>query len=250
MPAFLIDESGDAPVGRVLHPRCDRRLGDARCGVDVAAPAFSAEAVVDAAADWHERATPAARRAGLALEPAFGPEVFGYEHDLFLQRYLAGYLGRPAAEVRRAARELRAVAARLAAAPPMLLHRDLQSANILFHRGRPHFIDFQGMRFGPAMYDLASLLCDPYVELPDGVRPALLARYAARRPAAGSELELFWPAAVQRLCQALGAYARLGALPGAQRFLAHIPPAVARLREAVARSGLRLPTLAALRSRP
>ena len=45
-----LTEALNAPVGRVLHPRCDRRLGDARCGVDVAAPAFSVEAVVGAAA--------------------------------------------------------------------------------------------------------------------------------------------------------------------------------------------------------
>ncbi len=200
--------------------------------------------VIAAVADWHERATLAARRCGLALEPAFGPEVFRYERDLFLHRFLAGHLGRPAAEVRRAAAELRGIAERLSSSAPTLLHRDLQSANILFHRGRPYFIDFQGMRFGPTMYDLASLLCDPYVEIPAVVRAQLLERYLARRPAAQAELDLFWPAAIQRLCQALGAYARMGALPGARRFLSHIPAAASRLREAIARSGLRLPALA------
>lgn len=207
------------------------------------------EATIDAIADWHGRAARAARRERLSLEPAFGPEVFGYEHDLFLRRFLAEHLDWPEAARRRAARELREVAARLSAAPHVLLHRDLQSANILIFQGRPHFIDFQGMRFGPAMYDLASLLCDPYVEKLEVWREHLLDRYFLRRPAARDERALFWPAAVQRLCQALGAYARLGALPGAKRFLAYIPAAATRLREAVANSGLRLPTLAAAAER-
>ena len=41
-------------------------------------------------------------------------------------------------------------------------------------RKHPCFIDFQGMRFGPAAYDLASLLCDPYVELPTAYLPKIV----------------------------------------------------------------------------
>lgn len=242
------------PAPRVLADAPDERftlfedLGDRDlCAIArEAAPARVRrlyEATMDAVADWHERATRAALRGRLSLEPAFGPDVFGYEHDLFLRRFLAEYLGWPEAQRRRAARELREVAQRLSAATHVLLHRDLQSANVLIYRGRPHFIDFQGMRFGPAMYDLASLLCDPYVRGLERWREALLDRYCARRPAARHERELFWPAAVQRLCQALGAYARLGALPGGARFLEHIPAGAARLREAIAESGLRLPML-------
>lgn len=39
------------PIGRAYLPTCDAELGDARCGVDVDAPAFGAEARVIAAAD-------------------------------------------------------------------------------------------------------------------------------------------------------------------------------------------------------
>src|SRR5690606_4636718 len=39
------------PQGRIYQALCDARLGDARCGVDIEAPAFRAEAVVLAVED-------------------------------------------------------------------------------------------------------------------------------------------------------------------------------------------------------
>ncbi len=45
------------------------------------------------------------------------------------------------------------------------LHRDFQSRNIMIQQEKAGFIDFQGGRFGPLAYDLASLLIDPYVNL-------------------------------------------------------------------------------------
>jgi aminoglycoside/choline kinase family phosphotransferase len=129
-------------------------------------------------------------------------------------------------------------------APRVVVHRDFQSSNVLCRRGRIALIDFQGMRPGPAAYDLASLLCDPYVQLTPAVRPRLLARYAALCPAQGESVKaLFAWAAVQRLAQALGAYGRLAGL-GHRQFVAFIAPAAVTLEEMAAACGL--PALAAL----
>ena len=53
------------------------------------------------------------------------------------------------------------------------IHRDFQSRNIMILGDRHYLIDFQGARKGPIQYDLASLLIDPYVELPDTIQTIL-----------------------------------------------------------------------------
>ncbi len=70
------------------------------------------------------------------------------------------------------------VAERAAQIPAdFFLHRDFQSRNIMLHEEMVCFIDFQGGRLGPLAYDLASLLIDPYVELPPDFQEELLAEY-------------------------------------------------------------------------
>ena len=126
------------------------------------------------------------------------------------------------------------VRAILLASPYTLIHRDMQSTNILYRGNTPCFIDFQGMRFGPAAYDLASLLCDPYVELPTAYLPKLLTYYNRHLPSERRIMEnVFWHAAVERLAQALGAYGRLGAEPATRRFLRFIPPALRQMGTAL-----------------
>ncbi|HYR03646.1 MAG TPA: phosphotransferase, partial [Syntrophobacteria bacterium] len=51
--------------------------------------------------------------------------------------------------------------------PSFFLHRDFQSRNLMVKEGRLYVIDFQGSRKGPSQYDLAALLLDPYVQLPE-----------------------------------------------------------------------------------
>ena len=55
-----------------------------------------------------------------------------------------------------------------------LIHRDCQSRNIMVKEDRFYFIDFQGARPGPVQYDLASLLIDPYVALPNELQERML----------------------------------------------------------------------------
>jgi hypothetical protein len=136
--------------------------------------------------------------------------------------------------------ELDRLAGRAAAAgAPYLLHRDYQSQNLKIHLGRVCVIDFQGARLGPAQYDLAALLLDPYADLPADLRRELLEHYlglfvARTREDRGRFLEHFPPIAAHRLMQALGAYACLGLRRGKPEFLAHIPAALRLLEETLA----------------
>lgn len=170
----------------------------------------------------------------LALEPAFGPALWQWEHDLFREYCLGTRFGLelPAA----AARELAEVAARLEREPKALVHRDFQSTNVLWRNDRFTIIDFQGMREGPAVYDLASLLYDPYVVLSADARRALAGLYGQRagRPGIAEVLPF---AAVQRLVQALGAFGRLASV-GQPQFGRYVLPALENLLSAADEAGL------------
>jgi aminoglycoside/choline kinase family phosphotransferase len=122
-----------------------------------------------------------------------------------------------------------------------LVHRDLQSQNVMIRDGEPFLIDFQGVRFGSPFYDLGSLLCDPYVSFSDNERHELLSFYYGLTK---GDLDWatfqgsFWEASAQRLMQALGAYGFLGLEKRIKAFLAHIPAGLRNLHRAAAMASL------------
>ena len=191
-------------------------------------------AVLAACLPLHTRGHAAARRARLPLCAPFDTALYAWELELFTAHYLRPIARIPEAEIRVVRRELACVAARLLCEPPALVHRDLQSTNVHLVRGKPAFIDFQGIRRGPAVYDVASLVGDPYVSLDEAMQGELVAWYAARLGRNSAEFEdAFWHATVQRLVQAIGAFGRLGARRETRRFATHIGPGLAMLRRAV-----------------
>ncbi len=122
-----------------------------------------------------------------------------------------------------------------AAGPWGLVHRDFQSRNIVMGSGGIGIVDFQGARLGPAQYDLASLLHDPYAGLPWSLRKRLMNRYIELRIAQGPLDEtLFrrgWPfVSASRVMQALGAYGFLCLERRKAFFAAYARPALATLR--------------------
>ncbi len=190
-------------------------------------------AILDIMVRWHAEGWRAACRANLPTMPPFRPALYQWERAYFAEHMLRKRCGLSVAEAAVLQRELAGVSRSLLRAPPVLVHRDLQSSNVLLHRGQPWLIDFQGLRKGAAVYDLASLLCDPYVALSPGLRIRLLDYYAGQSAYPALVRKTFWHGAVQRLAQALGAYARLGAQPGTAAFARHIPAAVRLMREAL-----------------
>ena len=157
------------------------------------------------------------------------------------------------------------------------IHRDYQSRNIMAPCVRSDqsadlqaafvVIDFQGARPGPPEYDLASLLCDPYVSLPDVVLSQLIAGFLSRKglitpeqvpeftadPAGttpynlqallsqewipGSWRDRFLANCANRLMQALGAFAKLGGKQEKPGFLEYIPTALGRLSAVLSARG-------------
>lgn len=167
------------------------------------------------------------------MELCFDERLYEWEQNYFLTHYVRDFLGRDVdSEALSEAREaLTALRQHLAALPRGLVHRDFQSQNVLIRDQGAWLIDYQGVRPGLAEYDLASLLLDPYVDLRDTERDALIEWYASH---AGRDLtalrETYLLCAAQRLMQALGAYANLSRNLNKPHFQQHIPVAAERLR--------------------
>src|SRR5438874_4145051 len=175
------------------------------------------------------------------LPAEFNAALYRWEQKYFFQNCLGRYFS--ISESRRkelaALPVLREIAKHLASLPRVLVHRDFQSQNIIIRNGQAYLIDFQGMRPGLPHYDLASLLYDPYVDLTETERAELIAYYRNRLSANGITVDGDFDlklrlCAMQRLMQALGAYAFLGLVQGHKHFLQHIPNALRSLRAAVA----------------
>jgi N-acetylmuramate 1-kinase len=171
------------------------------------------------------------------LAEAFGPNLYQWERDYFRENFVQALCGIRSDPVfsKRLEAELAGLAERLLAGAPNLVHRDLQSQNVMICGGKPYLIDFQGMRFGTRFYDLGSLLMDPYVEFSETERGELLSYYF-QLP--GNELtwehflNSFWEASAQRLMQALGAYGFLGIAKGLANYLIHVPAGIRNLLHA------------------
>ncbi|MFL6584196.1 MAG: aminoglycoside phosphotransferase family protein [Chthoniobacterales bacterium] len=175
------------------------------------------------------------------LPAQFDAGLYRWEQNYFLENCLGRIFGLGGEELEQLAaiEGLEEMANRLAQLPRVLVHRDFQSQNIIMRESLAHLIDFQGMRPGLAEYDIASLLYDPYVVLPQNEREELLGDYEQIRervgnPVSGEFRDVICLCAVQRLMQALGAYGFLGLVKGNTAFLDHVPAAMESLRGLVA----------------
>ena len=122
--------------------------------------------------------------------------------------------------------------------------RDMQSRNIMVKDQRIYFIDFQGGRLGPIQYDLASLLIDPYVNLPRPIQTRLL-EDALKMLSAVAPVDpdhfrhCYHYCTLTRNLQILGAFAYLSRVKGKKQFEAYIPAAVKTLRSNLKANGRR-----------
>jgi N-acetylmuramate 1-kinase len=183
----------------------------------------------------------------IKLMESFSPDLYRWERNYFKNHFVKSLCAvelEPDSGSRLEA-ELAELAVRLSSGRRSLVHRDLQSQNVMICGDEPFLIDFQGMRFGTRFYDLGSILCDPYVSFSEVERRELLLFYYEL-----SEPELdwsafqnaFWQASAQRLMQALGAYGFLGITKGLSSYLVHVPAGIRNLR-AAAQNAVSLPNL-------
>ncbi|HPK54606.1 MAG TPA: phosphotransferase [Smithellaceae bacterium] len=184
--------------------------------------------------------------AGLRLTEGYSEKLYRWEQQYFQNNFVQAvcHLQLDPARQKELTAELDGLIARLQKLGQCLIHRDLQSQNIMLQDGIPMLIDFQGMRKGCLFYDLGSLICDPYVSLTASERNELLLfYYNLLKPSYGFQefTGNFWQASAQRLMQALGAYGFLGLKKKKPDFLKHIDNGINNLLTAA--QSARLPAL-------
>ncbi len=186
--------------------------------------------------------TRAEKETGVLGDMVFSEEVLLGETDYLAREFVVHYAGLPVPEGWDA--ERRTLAAELALHPLVFMHRDFQSRNIMVKDGTLRIVDFQTAHRGLGMYDVASLLKDPYHPVEPGTRKTLLMELYYRFTGDGPEPEggfeafndRFVLAGIQRNMQALAAFAFLGLKKGKKEFLEFIDPGLALLEEGLAES--------------
>ena len=116
----------------------------------------------------------------------------------------------------------------LAEEPKIFTHRDYHSRNLILSGDQLVMIDFQDARMGPAQYDLASLLRDSYVTLPEQLVDTLVNYYAEMTGNTSQESiqrfrYIFDVMSLQRNIKALGTFGYQATARGKRNYLKSVP---------------------------
>jgi tRNA threonylcarbamoyl adenosine modification protein YjeE len=215
------------------------------------------EAAADVLAALHRQGLPET----LPVEPGVDYMLPRYDIDALLievELLPDWYLPRLGATLAPAKRETYRALWRDALAPAIdgpqtWVLRDYHSPNLMWLPARDGvarigLLDFQDAVMGPPAYDLASLLQDARVDVPEETEIALLSRYVRarlREPGfdAPAFARLYATLAAQRASKILGIFARLDRRDGKPQYLRHMPRVWAYLQRSLAH-----PALAPLRA--
>jgi N-acetylmuramate 1-kinase len=215
-------------------------------------------AAVDVLVALHGRQLPNVLPVAAGLDyrlPAYDLQAFLIETELLLDWYLprANVAVPDEARAEFIALWEQALRPVLADQPTWVL-RDFHSPNLLWLPersgiGRLGLLDFQDAVMGPAAYDVASLLQDARVDVPEDFEIAQRRRYIQARRQTDSDFNakafdaLYATTAAQRASKILGIFARLDRRDGKPQYLRHMPRVWTYLRRSLAH-----PALAALRA--
>lgn len=211
------------------------------------------EAAVDVLAELHRQRLPEV----LPVEPGIDYQLPRYDMEALLievELLLDWYLPKLEAKISDIKRDRYLAAWREALLPaveaqPTWVLRDFHSPNLLWLPEREGvarigLLDFQDAVMGSAAYDLASLLQDARVDVPEMMEIALLSRYTRARLAADSGFDapafvrLYATLAAQRASKILGIFARLERRDGKPQYLRHLPRVWAYLQRSLAHPAL------------
>jgi N-acetylmuramate 1-kinase len=187
--------------------------------------------------------------------PPYDNDALSIEVELMLDWYMPAVGTTPSGSVRSTFLKLwREALEPVLAEPVTWTLRDMHSPNLFWLPAREGnrrigIIDFQDTVLGPPAYDVAALLQDARVDVPDELELKLLGHYARTRKAAdaGFDMSAFARAyavmGAQRNTKILGIFRRLEKRDGKPQYLRHLP----RIERSV-RKNLAHPAMADLKA--
>lgn len=179
----------------------------------------------------------------IAHHRAFDQALFVWEFDHFIEYGIEARNVKPIPQKQRDA--IRAhfsdIALRLASLPQVFTHRDYHGRNLMIQTDPAGFavrvIDFQDALMGPPQYDLASLLRDSYIDLPERVIDHLIGYYLEQKEARSEERvppemfrEYFDLVSIQRNLKAAGRFVYIDQVKKNPRFLQYVPPTLRKVK--------------------
>jgi aminoglycoside/choline kinase family phosphotransferase len=166
---LLLEDLGDVLLSDLVTPSGEFPVRQYRASLELLARFQSERPAPD---------TPAP----ILFRRRYGAELWRWELEHFREYAVEARGARPLAPaVRdRLSEQFDRFAAAAAHLPRVPVHRDYHSRNLMIDpAGELRWIDFQDALLGPALYDVASLLYDAYVEIPDRTRDELFDDYVA-----------------------------------------------------------------------
>ncbi len=223
-------------------------------GGDPPAPIESRyEMATDLLAELHQEQLPEV----LPVEPGVSYRLPRYDMDAFLievELLVDWYLPKLETRVSDAKRDTYRTLWRDALLPmtsggQTWVLRDIHSPNLLWlpereATARVGLLDFQDAVIGPAAYDVASLLQDARVDIPEMMEIGLLSRYTRARRSADAAFDApafaraYATLAAQRASKILGIFARLERRDHKPQYLRHLPRVWAYLQRSLAHPAL------------
>lgn len=231
---LLIEDVGDTRLQDWIESRSDEEVSDAY------------GRAIDMIARIQEATKMAVEADSICSRLAFDEAKLRWELGFFFANYFNRYLHLrlDPATSNAVQADFKALCAELSARPRVLAHRDYHARNLMIHEGEMFIIDHQDARMGPASYDVASLISDPYTVLDSKIAASLLERFVETKAASSmpladvdefrQELELM---TVQRMLKAIGTYASQAALANNPTYIAYIEPARERALAAMSMLG-------------
>ncbi len=165
-----------------------------------------------------------------AFQIRFNSEKYMEELHFFKTHFLGNHLGIEISENSHRLLESAFLwlSESLSAEPDVFTHRDFHSRNLMVKNNDIYMIDFQDARMGVMEYDLASLLRDAYVRLPEQfIADFLMEYYGSMEITSGSELHhhryIFGLMCLQRNIKALGTFGFQASVRHKPMYLEYVP---------------------------